>query len=488
MHHALKIQEILFNIFGHCDQCTDQASLARTCHAFKEPALDMLWETLPHDLSPLARCLPEASHPLTPQSSMWYMFTRPLMRTEWEILRSYTRRIRRIVNFEWGLDEKSVEILTNPPTTEPLFPNLRHLGNCWGSHSGSRIVLVASRLLPNVTKIHLRPSISDVSFSKSVSDWICRWQNLQSVHCTDVILDVDALTHLSRLPTFTQLECNQIITLPDCVSPLSFSNLTTLELWLTSLGPVLPLLSWIQLPAIKKLYVRFDICPSKQELPSILAAVQTSNANQTINDLRFNQLSCNSVRSEAYLLCLADLQPWMSFGDLRHIYLNVEWNVGLTDNDILILASAWPNLEDLSINDGCGWNAPSGITTNGLLRLLQTCRSLRQVALVMDTQGDTKLPPANLGFTLPPDFTIDVLDSAIEEESVPAIAAFFAALKPSPNVHFDAWSSGDMVKPPGWEVYRDRWLDVCSRSNICHFGSTGSSESGSSWTTTETET
>ena len=71
MHHALEIQEILLNIFGHydphpwtADGCSDLrrlARLARTCRAFKEPALDILWQNL-RGLAPLAQCLPEASH------------------------------------------------------------------------------------------------------------------------------------------------------------------------------------------------------------------------------------------------------------------------------------------------------------------------------------------------------------------------------------------------------------------------------------------
>lgn len=71
MHHALEIPEILLNIFGHCYQpgkrrgtISDLASLAGTCRVFREPALDVLWEDL-DNLSRLARCLPEASLPLS---------------------------------------------------------------------------------------------------------------------------------------------------------------------------------------------------------------------------------------------------------------------------------------------------------------------------------------------------------------------------------------------------------------------------------------
>ena len=67
MRHALEIQEILLNIFGHSylphtRKTSDLGALAGTCHAFKEPALDVLWRELADGPSPVARCLPEASH------------------------------------------------------------------------------------------------------------------------------------------------------------------------------------------------------------------------------------------------------------------------------------------------------------------------------------------------------------------------------------------------------------------------------------------
>ena len=77
MHHALRLEEILLNIFGQCYSpgptnrqrtprgTADLVALARTCRMFKEPALDVLWTELVN-LSPLARCLPEASHRIYP--------------------------------------------------------------------------------------------------------------------------------------------------------------------------------------------------------------------------------------------------------------------------------------------------------------------------------------------------------------------------------------------------------------------------------------
>ncbi|KAF8124904.1 hypothetical protein EV363DRAFT_1538942 [Boletus edulis] len=258
MHHALQIQEILSSIFGHCHRRIDQASLARTCRAFKEPALDVLWEEFSRDISPLARCLPVASRPLYLNNrlvrcfiTLWiYHSSFSRLYTEWDILRGYTRLIRSIMNIEWGLDEKSLEILSNPPTSEPLFPNLRLLGDIrWHTEPVPLLrslfpSLVSLHLYfgvvpqrfpqwfqdchlaslpdssPNVTELFLVVSEPDVAFCKLVSNWICRWRNIQTVQCNAISLDVHALAHLSRMPAFTELICEQVVAPPDCISPL----------------------------------------------------------------------------------------------------------------------------------------------------------------------------------------------------------------------------------------------------------------------------
>ena len=116
-------------------------------------------------------------------------------------------------------------------------------------------------------------------------------------------------------------------------------------------------------------------------------------------------LLSNIPRLEAPLLGLEDLQPCMAFRNLHCIALNVECNVGLTDNQVLILASAWPKLEHFLINAGWGWNSPGGITLGGLVQLLQICWSLYGVTLALDTRGYTEscssIAPAILGLMLP---------------------------------------------------------------------------------------
>ena len=74
MHHCLYISEVLNLIFEsvtHCDVQLYQgpqvskktlASLARTCHLFSSPALDILWHDL-YSFDPLIKLLPIVRHP-----------------------------------------------------------------------------------------------------------------------------------------------------------------------------------------------------------------------------------------------------------------------------------------------------------------------------------------------------------------------------------------------------------------------------------------
>ena len=71
----------------------------------------------------------------------------------------------------------------------------------------------------------------------------------------------------------------------------------------------------------------------------------------------------------------------MAVNNLHLIELNVERNVGLADSEVLALASAWPKVEPLLMNEDWGWNSLGGITPGGFIRLLQTSRSLHGVAL-----------------------------------------------------------------------------------------------------------
>ncbi|KAF8439362.1 hypothetical protein L210DRAFT_984946 [Boletus edulis BED1] len=375
------------------------ASLARTRCAFKEPALNLLWEEL-RILTPLARCLPEASHFKNHENV--YSFNRPLKQTEWDTLQSYTRRIRSILHAYSGLDWESVVTFLDPPATRPLFPNLRMLScdyrddtmallnlplpsliSLQVTFQDSRLFQSSLELFPkdslNIRKINVFVDDFDgvATFSKIEPNYICRWQNLTSVICRQVALDVHELVHLSRMPALTELHFMSSATLSPFDSPLFFPSLHNLTLVSQSLKPISRLLSQIWLPVVRSFTASIRDCPSRPQLTSFWASFRAASTGHTVERLKLTLpyfFSTNFTRSEAPLLGFEDLQPCLAFSNLRLIDISVGWNVDLTDDDLLTLASAWPCLEDLFINMDWGWNTTAGITPNGLLRLLESCR------------------------------------------------------------------------------------------------------------------
>ena len=311
---------------------------------------------------------------------------------------------------------------------------------------------------------------SSIDVNNVYPDFICQWRNFNTVTCYDIFLDMNTLVHLSRMPALTVLWFALSTTLSDQIAsseiPLTFSNLGVLVLNSESLHPVSSLLSKTQLPTTTDFYCNVESCPSRLELSSFLASIQTSCVGQIIQEMSVGQSSPHVPWDSRTTLGLEDLRPCLAFSNLRVMAINIEWKVDLTDSELLTLASACPRLERLTINEKWGWGTLGGITPNGLLQLLQTCRSLCWISLAIDTRGYTKSPPpsAFLGLTLPSVISINVVDSSIEAESMLAIATFFAGIAShSTNLRLKAWQRLGMASAPHREVYKPRWADVIGR-------------------------
>lgn len=393
-----------------------------------------------------------------------------------------------------GLDKKSIKILSDLPTSGLLFANLHTIYCTYSKKSLPLLHLPLPSLVrldvqvnnprlfldsfasfpdffPNVRELVISV-YGDTRFIKIGSSCFSFWRNLHEVCCPYVALDENAITHLSRMPALTRLDCalTRSVTFPASNSPLSLTTLRKVFLNSYFLDPISLLLSQTRLPAVEEFSVYVHNCPSRQELSSFLAGVQTSTAGDTIEELDLSQLChlLGNFRSEAPLLGLKDLRPCMEFSHLRDITLDIKWDVGLTDGEVLELASAWPKLECLSINSDWGWNSRGGITPGGLVQLLQTCQSLVDLALCLDTQGYTEFPesPASLGLPLSPTFSsLDVLDSIIEAESVPAIATFISGIATytAGYFSFSAWECRGTIEHPNMEEYRELWGDIKDR-------------------------
>ena len=327
----------------------------------------------------------------------------------------------------------------------------------------------ASKFSPNISELWIQVHRRDTSLSKFLSGCVCRWRNLQTLFCSGIALDKDALVNLSRISALTQLTFllndTSVGEITSSALPFVFSNLHYFTLYSEFLDLTSRCLSRLQLPAITDFAAIVSNCPSKLDVSSFLASLQTLGADHTIQrlELYHDITSYNpyiGIDSQ-HVLTLEDLQPCMAFTNLRSMYLDIGWDVGLTSSDLLTLALAWPSLEDLVINREWGWNTPSGISPHGLLQLLQTCRSLNRIALAIDTRGYTEFFPSSssVELSLPTTFSINVVDSVILEEAV-AAASFLASIAPCPDFSFSAWMCPLKSGSETGSLYWKRWDDV----------------------------
>ncbi|KAF8441631.1 hypothetical protein L210DRAFT_3664767 [Boletus edulis BED1] len=138
------------------------------------------------------------------------------------------------------------------------------------------------------------------------------------------------------------------------------------------------------------------------------------------------------------ILVFEDLQPCMPLRNLRFIFLAIEWVVNLSDSELLTLTSVWPHISSF-MSVGAGTR---GVEVRQMDCYSSCSPSLNRIALAMDTRGYT-IPPSSLGLelALPPklSLSVNVVDSIIEAESMPAISAFFAGTALQTDLVLHAW-------------------------------------------------
>lgn len=532
MHRALFIDEILYAIFRqrgpqlpseyHSEQRlsgTDLVALARTCRVFKEPALDVLWREL-NDSTALVRCLPDicclkGSDPtysvrhllsigVATHHTQTYVFERKLGEAERDIIKGYTRRIRglRIFRPIPPIDSQSFADLCLPSSTDPLFPNLRRLHLDITDESFPLIRHVAVRELrwlslrilasnvalcentldalgtncPNLEEIIVFEFCPSFRIDRIVTGQIRYWRRLRALVCPQYSLSIDTLTHLSHVHGLTELAFTlsdaftNPIAIPDHV--LHFPALRMLQVSVESIAIIPQLFTSLLLPAVKYLTVLcYHSSPSEHAIRSLSAALAKSCSSSLDIHLSLMQIpSLNVVTQDAGrpVLTPEDVHPLLAL-NLASIIIDLNCIIDLNDSDLLGLASACPRLSSLAVNNTYGWAAP-GITPTCLIQILQRCR-LSDVCIALDTQHHTLLSPMqpdDRNSNSPLSITLDVADSAIQAESVPALAAYFADHFPVPDrdgddVHFslESWKTPVMrSRCRNWEVYAERWAEV----------------------------
>ncbi|KII95721.1 hypothetical protein PLICRDRAFT_227065 [Plicaturopsis crispa FD-325 SS-3] len=451
MHRCLETFDTIVLIFSDIARSKDPdaarttlARLARTCRAFHEVALDLLWEEQT-DILPLLRCMPpdlwevEASHARSPK----WMLRRPIRLTDWQRCRQLGERIKilrmRRIDYEMSPEVSlalslslprdgllpNLHTLQLPWTKKVLFfcrPGLQLRELCFGRSDwydtpttpAPSLLLSFPSIYPNVKKFTLSASFEGNTACVGMA---CAWPGLEALELGNN-LDFDGLRTLSlRLPNLHELDItweDNFFYLGPSLYPspphmlacsAKFPQLRKLTLSIVEIGTEETalticdtLLHTMDIPKLETIHIllRNDLRTSREASRSLLAWLGSHPALRSVR-LQVPEASWDDVADSRDLdnaLCRDTIQPLLSCRQLERFYWDCADGFDLDDADVTTMATAWPSLRWLELSSPAGLPVSSRITLQGLSTLLQLCPALKGLCLVIDATHTDVLPVA----------------------------------------------------------------------------------------------
>ncbi|KAG2125036.1 hypothetical protein DEU56DRAFT_983395 [Suillus clintonianus] len=496
MHRLFFVPELLIII---CEQLYDEddlpnaskealARLSRTCKAFHVVALNALWSNL-DGVAPLVQCLPAEVTRFywdLPLGTAKVGIARTPQKAEWDIIQGYARRVQhlRVSNPRRFVELSVIFTLSRPPTTSPLFPNLRLL--VWNDNrpqtmgflrtlcgplltsltfdcSTARWDIVAFARLISVPAIC--PAVKVVALPSStrypkIPDMLLAWSHLEEVTCGEI--DADIFCHLVKQTCLRKLAFKLSQSISQSLTdsppfPQAFSRVRELEVHAPDLSSLIEFMQKLQ---IRPTSVRAQVHagPTPSDMRAFIAFFTEHYVGVKLQNVSLKSLPCKRMPSLAQPPPLPvdgrsyhtgihgnDLMPLTQFGSIDTLTIDVNCSIHLADEDLASFASAWPRLRTFSINKTHGWVLKSDITQIGLLEMLQRCPELQTLCIAINTDTFTEVPLERPGGGIQNRNirTLAFADSAIQPHATTVVAAFLSDVFPRLN-EVTAWKSDQM--------------------------------------------
>ncbi|KII86186.1 hypothetical protein PLICRDRAFT_177771 [Plicaturopsis crispa FD-325 SS-3] len=501
MHRCLSINEILLMVchelldyrFMNHLKTRDVARLARTCRAFHEPALDLIWYEL-DSLGPLVRTFP---------ADLWEQrevvdedggdFTelaliRPIHPSDWTRFQFYARRIRRldfipeICNMEAGVMSA---IHASTPSL-PLLPSLREL------------VLEAEDtegVAPHVTHMLLHPALSRVSIG-------CRTAEAVRVSVILALPDACPALEVLEIPSFGNKDAiisaavDRVVGRWCCLTELTVPHLSSDAMVTVAALPVLRFLVIQKFEATAVEKTSFPAFPALRDLsiegaPAMadcIAFISLLKRGHCLKTLRLSLSEKRSVISQwqdffkiiaercspttLSSVVITDLEtqhtrheeisvigvitPLLAFPHMTTFSVAFPDTMPLDDLTLKTIAVAWPRIEVLHlVRPHSTMPRKPGISPDGLAHLVTTCHHLCDLALAFDASSvrsalpvhgrwNTNLRALNVGLS-------KVTDISGTAAFLSAICPNICELYSEPRLNWPATDRDANV---------DRWQDV----------------------------
>ncbi|KAG2036057.1 hypothetical protein BDR03DRAFT_921945 [Suillus americanus] len=453
MHRALLISEILSVIFTHVNEnlgsrpAGKKASLealARTCKAFHEPAMDLLWADL-DGIIPLLGCVPRLHRLIYPSGSKpltwdWSEGVEPLSEHEAHQFLDHAARVRSLC-ISCSEDLHLFAVL---PIETCMFPRLLSLAFIVRRLQHKYLYLFLSPTLRRCVLSVINPELKSLAtrcatlehLSLKIPEWerqsaddrtllsdsvrLCK--RLVTLSCPP--LDWAAWKHLSDLPSLLKVSVREPRSASrwslnqDIVNFAPFLNVTTLSFNVNTAAYAITVMQHSEFPSLKEFEIVADVLPCA-EAEQLCRALSKCKAKETLEHIsiashvpKVQESSCDSLTAVTQLLC---------FTHLRTVRLNLHYCIHI-DNDLLLeVMSSWPHVRSLELVDS---QMPPAITFRGLFAALPLCPHLHTLRILMDAVN-IDIDPAAETFQHTTLQKLDLTQSDVADAEIVARIIFF---------------------------------------------------------------
>ncbi|KAF7373552.1 hypothetical protein MSAN_00565600 [Mycena sanguinolenta] len=442
------------------------ATLARTCRALKEPALDALWEYL-CELDCVLNLFP-------PGLFVQGRLARPILAADWTRPRPYVSRVKKLSIKGSNKGYAQILQVMGPfcPSGGP-FPNLRCLQclEVWQDLTPLRVLL--QQQLKEVS-LHFPPSIINLSLLSALAI-ICPHLTHVDIHLdggvycpgTDAVIStvfpaLEALEclgitvdfhvgelHLGSLPKLTDLFLCGPTNLGNgsfpCLRDLKIQDVDavwTTDLFRTAEDVNLVSLSLGLFPA--------TTTSQMAELVRVLKSVVSPTCLST---LRLRPARGNMDAMPAHVMTADALRELSFFRGLKIVIIHSSFGPDVDDETLKILSASWTCLTELELTPRHADN--TSLTLKSLAFLAQNCPHLLHLHLKIDAREVPELPDVAPQGTLE---SLHVGSSPIQ--SAPKVARYLSAIFPNVE-HIQSDHSEE------FREHRQLWEEVLER--VPHF-------------------
>ncbi|KAG1743549.1 hypothetical protein EDD22DRAFT_920136 [Suillus occidentalis] len=382
MHACLQISEILQVIFANLTEVKTSSSvrpsyttlyhLALTCRTFREPALDALWAYIQMPdvlISRLPQNVRVRSLEWAAGGGMLSSIGR-LVAADRVTLQKYAFRVRSFTFKEDDVkhyvlhESDALSLFNSGSSTFPFFPLLQEL--YWYNQRDMLLPCLQRCISTTLIRlvIHLKrwssamvdllagmgkacPNIKEFRYI------VTCWGDLEILETGAV--NAQALKHLASLKQLRELKM--------LMAGSVIFSVDTISITVPSVQFLLAFLTPLQLSA-KSVQLCIDQVPnaSRSRLP--YSPPSQSISNPTLQ----------------------------AFAGLTNLDLS-SMHISITDDEILDLVSAWPEMKHLYLDTNWGWEVQLGVTFLGLAGVLERCPKLRSLGINLNTSAS---PPPTL--------------------------------------------------------------------------------------------